>query len=60
MEELRKHILLVEDNDDNASIYQMALEHAGYRVTRAADGEQALRLVRLIRPDLIIMDISLP
>lgn len=60
MEEYRKHILLVEDNDDNASVYQMALEHAGYRVTRAADGEQALRLVRLIRPDLIIMDISLP
>jgi CheY-like chemotaxis protein len=60
MAEHQKHVLLVEDNDDNASIYQMALEHAGYRVTRAMDGEEALRLVVEVRPHLIIMDISLP
>jgi two-component system cell cycle response regulator DivK len=60
MQNSTKHVLLVEDNDDNASIYQIVLEHSGYQVTRAADGEEALRLVAPLQPDLILMDISLP
>lgn len=60
MQDSTKHVLLVEDNDDNASIYQIVLEHSGYQVTRAADGEEALRIVAPLLPDLILMDISLP
>jgi two-component system, cell cycle response regulator DivK len=55
-----KRILLVEDNDDNAFVYLSVLEFSGYVVTRARDGEEALRLVVQAAPDLIIMDISLP
>ncbi|MEP6992548.1 MAG: response regulator [bacterium] len=53
-------ILLVEDNEDNRIIYTTVLRHVGYTVVEALDGAQALALARSERPDLILMDISLP
>lgn len=53
-------ILVVEDNEDNADICQTALRHFGFNVTRAADGAEGLRLARELRPDLILLDLSLP
>lgn len=53
-------ILLVEDNADNRLIYRTVLEHVGYSVLEAADGERALHLAREERPDLILMDVSIP
>lgn len=56
----RQHVLLVEDNDDNRLIYMTALRMGGFDVTHAADGHSALDLARSKRPDLILMDISIP
>ena len=56
----RHTILLVEDNDDNRVVYRTMLAHFGFRVVEATDGHEALRLVRDDRPDLILMDISIP
>jgi CheY-like chemotaxis protein len=53
-------ILLVEDNEDNRVVYRTMLTHFGFRVVEATDGHQALRCVRDDRPDLILMDISIP
>lgn len=53
-------ILLVEDNFDNRSIYRMILEHAGFEVLEAHDGQTAIDLARTRIPDLILMDISIP
>ncbi len=53
-------ILLVEDNDDNRVVYRTMLNHFGFRVVEATDGPEALRCVRDDRPDLIVMDISIP
>lgn len=53
-------ILLVEDNADNRDIYRTVLEHFGYDVVEAHDGEVGIRLARERRPDLILMDISIP
>jgi len=53
-------ILLVEDNEDNRVVYRTMLAHFGFRVVEATDGHQALRYVRDDRPDLILMDISIP
>jgi CheY-like chemotaxis protein len=53
-------VLLVEDNEDNRNIYRIILEHAGYRVVEAEDGEEGIRLARELGPDLILMDISIP
>ena len=53
-------VLLVEDNADNRAIYTDVLEHAGYRVVTAADGEAGVHLACELHPDLILMDISMP
>jgi CheY-like chemotaxis protein len=53
-------ILLVEDNDANADMLGRRLARRGFIVVRAADGLQAVALARQERPDLILMDLSLP
>jgi CheY-like chemotaxis protein len=53
-------ILLVEDNLHNRKIFQGVLAHAGFRVIEAEDGGKALALVKSDRPDLILMDLSIP
>jgi CheY-like chemotaxis protein len=53
-------ILLVEDNADNQIIYRRALEHFGYDVLEAIDGEEATRIASAQLPDLVLMDISIP
>jgi CheY-like chemotaxis protein len=53
-------ILLVEDNLHNRKIFQGVLAHAGFRVIEAEDGGKALQLVKSDRPDLILMDLSIP
>jgi two-component system, cell cycle response regulator DivK len=57
---MARKILLVEDHPDNMNIYRLVLEHFGYAVVAAADGKAALRQAREGRPDLILMDISIP
>lgn len=56
----QKRVLLVEDNVDNRNIYRIILEHTGYAVIEAEDGEEGIRLARELRPDLIPMDVSIP
>lgn len=53
-------ILLVEDNADNRDIYRTVLEHFGYEVLEAHDGEVGIRIARERHLDLILMDISIP
>ena len=53
-------ILYVEDNDDNVFVLKNRLERAGHTVLIARDGEQGLAAARAERPDLVIMDLSLP
>ncbi len=52
-------ILLVEDHQDTRQMYAEFLG-MGFEVLTAPDGEQALEVVRLHRPDLLITDLSLP
>jgi two-component system, cell cycle response regulator DivK len=56
-----KHtVLLVEDNPHNRKIFSGMLTHAGFRVLEAADGQTALEQVAAERPELILMDLSIP
>jgi two-component system cell cycle response regulator DivK len=55
-----KRILLVEDHEDNRNIYRTILEHFGYQVLVASDGREGIRMAREQRPDLILMDLSIP
>ena len=58
--ERRKTVLLVEDNEDNLVVYRTILEHVGYAVVEARDGEEGVARARENLPDLILMDISIP
>jgi CheY-like chemotaxis protein len=53
-------ILLVEDNEMNRDMLSRRLERRGYEVLIAVDGEQGCNMARLEKPDLILMDMSLP
>ena len=53
-------ILYVEDNDDNVYVVRNRLGRAGFTVLVAVDGEQGLAMATAERPDLILMDLSLP
>lgn len=53
-------ILLVEDNELNRDMLSRRLERRGYEVSMAVDGMQALERADADRPDLILMDMSLP
>jgi CheY-like chemotaxis protein len=60
MSDTRKTVLLVEDNEDNLVVYRTILEHVGYRVIEARDGEEGVARAQQDLPDLILMDISIP
>ena len=53
-------ILIVEDNEMNRDMLSRRLERKGYEVLIAVDGEKGLEVARANRPDLILMDMSLP
>lgn len=53
-------VLLVEDDKDNLDIYRTILEHEGHRVISAGDGMEAVEVALESRPEVILMDISLP
>jgi CheY-like chemotaxis protein len=53
-------ILYVEDNDDNVYMLENRLKRNGYTVIIARDGAQGVALAVSERPDLILMDLSLP
>ena len=57
---MTKCILVVEDQVDNRQILRDLLGNAGFELTEAENGEEAIAAVARRRPDLILMDIQLP
>jgi two-component system, cell cycle response regulator DivK len=53
-------ILIIEDNPLNFKLAATVLEHAGYRILHASDGNEGIAIARHHKPDLILMDIQLP
>jgi CheY-like chemotaxis protein len=53
-------ILLVEDNEMNRDMLSRRLARRGYEVVMAFDGEQGVAMAQAEKPDLILMDMSLP
>lgn len=56
---MKKHILLVDDEEDVRDILAQALTMRGYRVSAAAAGDEALRMVRSDPPQLLISDLQM-
>jgi len=54
-------VLMVEDEEDTASLLKFLLERASYRVVHAKDGRSAQELVDTMeQPDIILLDVMLP
>jgi two-component system, cell cycle response regulator DivK len=53
-------ILVVEDNEDNRTIFTAMLEMNGHNVITAINGVEGLKLAETSNPDLILMDLAMP
>jgi CheY-like chemotaxis protein len=53
-------VLIVDDVQDNRTIYVLFLKHSGFRIAEAENGEEALGKASALLPDVIVMDLSLP
>jgi DNA-binding response OmpR family regulator len=59
-ENAAKTVLVADDEQDIVEIVRFRLEHDGYRVLTASDGETALQLARDEHPDLCVLDVMMP
>lgn len=57
---IKKRILVVDDDESLRWVTQAQLQQAGYQVGAAAEGKQALDLIREWAPDLVITDLKMP
>ncbi|HEX6132755.1 MAG TPA: response regulator [Longimicrobiales bacterium] len=55
-----RSVLVADDNTDNRAVYVMMLDHLGYRVLEARNGEEAVTVARAEKPDIILMDLQMP
>ncbi len=55
-----KKILIVEDEDIIIDLLEKKLVQEGYEVSTAHDGEEGLKMVKEIKPDIILLDIIMP
>ena len=53
-------ILIAEDENDNLVLVSLWLQNLGYRVLTAVNGQAAVEVARLAKPDLVLMDIGMP
>lgn len=53
-------VLVVDDVVDNQVVISLSLQQKGYRVVTASDGEEAVKVATLARPDIILMDLAMP
>lgn len=54
------HLLVVDDEPSIRELLSAALRYAGFAVTTATDGDEALQAARLATPDLVLLDVMMP
>jgi DNA-binding response OmpR family regulator len=57
---MTKKILIADDEPSIVTALEFLLQRSGYEVLIARDGDEALRLVETMRPDLVLLDIMMP
>lgn len=58
--QIKEHILVVDDSPDNLYLIQFFLESEGYKVGLADNGQEALQKAKKCQPDLILLDLMMP
>ena len=53
-------ILVAEDSVEQRELYASILRNEGYVVLEAGDGDAAVEITRRMRPDLVLMDVTMP
>ncbi|HUM01741.1 MAG TPA: EAL domain-containing protein [Thermoanaerobaculia bacterium] len=56
----RRHVLVVDDDEDIRTIVRTLLEHAGYETSAAAGGREALEKIGTSLPDVVLLDVGMP
>jgi DNA-binding response OmpR family regulator len=56
----QRHVLVVDDDADIRDLVSMALSNAGYAVSTAANGPEALAAIDRRLPDLVVLDVMMP
>ena len=57
---MNRKILIVEDEKDILNMLSEAFRFEGYEVLCSSDGEEALRIIRIENPDIILLDLQIP
>ena len=57
---MRRSVLVIDDDDDNAGLVGEILTRAGYDTVRAEDGEEGVRIACELQPDLVLLDVDMP
>jgi two-component system OmpR family response regulator len=55
-----QHLLVVDDEENLRSMLAAALQHSQFTVTTAGNGREALELIPVARPDLVLLDVMMP
>jgi DNA-binding response OmpR family regulator len=56
----KRRVLVIEDQEDLAALYEKALTGGGYEVLKAYTGEEGVAVFEDERPDIIVLDMTLP
>ncbi len=56
----KQRILIVDDEPDILDMLEYNLQNEGYEVERAIDGDEALRIAKVFKPDLVLLDVMMP
>ena len=56
----QKRILIVDDQGELRKLVRMTLDFGDYELHEAEDGQRALELARVVKPDLLILDVMMP
>ncbi len=56
----KKKVLVVDDEQDFLTIMDFFLTSEGFEVETVGDGDEAIEAARLLRPDLILLDVVMP
>lgn len=60
MTEKQHSVLLIEDEEMLANMYETKFKNEGYKIRKALDGETGLKLAQEEKPDIILLDIIMP